>query len=232
MNKIIRLWNQNRKKFIMIILSVVFLIVIIQIFNQMARNNKKNKSTVSNIINTEVALPTQSIMSDKKVSEEVTKTNVNVIDSFINYCNNGNVDEAYNLLSDKCKEILFPTQEIFKSNYYDVIFSERRMYNIQNWISSSKWNTYLVDFYNDVMSTGKVEETIAFRDYITVDSNNTDNININSFIRYDELNRNFENEMLKVNIIGKQIYKDYEIYKIKIQNKTDNTFLLDSRRKY
>ncbi len=231
MNRLIRLWNQNRKKIIVTVLAVVFLIVVIQILNQFAKKNNQKKEDISNTINTEVPLPTKSVISEKTVSSEVTKNNVNVIDKFIKYCNNGNIQEAYDLLSDECKVALYPTVDKFKGLYYNNIFSENRIYNIQNWISYNSYNTYLVDFYNNVMATGKVENTIEYQDYITINEKNDNKININSFIKYDEINTIFEDDTFKFVVIGRQVYKEYEIYTMQVENKTDKDILLDTKNK-
>lgn len=231
MNRLIRLWNQNRKKIIITVLAVVFLIVVIQVLNQFAKKNNQKKEDISNTTSTDVPLPTKSVISEKTVSSEVTKNNVNVIDEFIKYCNNGNIQKAYDLLSDECKIALYPTVDKFKGLYYNNIFSENRIYNIQNWISYNSYNTYLVDFYNDVMATGKVENTIEYQDYITVNEKDNSKISINSFIRYDEINTVFEDDTFKIAVIGRQVYKEYEIYTMQVENKTDKTIVLDTKNK-
>lgn len=232
MNRIIRLWNQNRKQIIIIGLAVVFFFVIIQLLNQIAKQQKKGVTlNNTNVIEVEEKLPTESIISAQSVSKEVTKQNTNLIDEFINNCNNGNIAEAYNLLTDKCKEILFPTEEIFKTNYYDIIFTQKRIYNIENWISASSSNTYLIEYFSDVMSTGKVQEEIDFQDYITIEKNESGKININSFISYKQINKSNENENIKITVIGKQIYKEYEQYEIEVENKSNKAILLDTKEK-
>lgn len=234
MNRIIRLWNQNRKQIIIIGLAVVFFIILIQVLNQMAKEQKRQSNlnynnTNNGKIETIEELPTESIISDKTTTEEVAKNNANIIDTFINNCNNGNVEEAYNLLTDKCKEILFPTKEIFESNYYNIVFSTKRIYNIKNWISASKSNTYLVEYFADVMSTGKMSEEIDYQDYITISNKDNNKININSFIGYEEINKTVENDKIKIRVLTKEIYKEFEQYKIEIENKTDKRILLDTK---
>ena len=48
MNNIIRFWNQNRKGIIAGIAAIVFLIVIIQVLNEMAR--QRNQAQNENVI--------------------------------------------------------------------------------------------------------------------------------------------------------------------------------------
>ena len=225
MNRIIRMWNYQRKEIIIIGLAVVFFIIIKQALNEFYKQQNVNENT--NVINTNTELPTKSVISGEKVSEESTNNNVEIIDKFIKYCNEKNIQEAYNLLTEQCKQVLFPTQEIFKENYCDVIFTEKRIYNITNWITSAGSNTYLIEFFKDAMATGIIESEVAFQDYITVNQNNK--ISINSFITYEEVNKSNESNGVKITILNKKIYKDYEQYEIEVKNGTNKTILLDTR---
>lgn len=234
MNSVIRFWNLNRKRIIIIGLIVVFFIFIIQLLNQIIKAQKNDTSrNNTNSIVVEEKLPTESIISGTTVSEKTTTNNTQIIDEFIKNCNNANIEGAYNLLTEKCKEVLFPSQEIFKLNYYDVIFKEKRIYNIENWISSNKLNTYRIEYFSDVMATGKIKEEIDFQDYITIDEKENDKININSFIGYKEINKKNEkkNDKIEIKVIGKQVFKEFELYEIEVQNKTDKTILLDTQDK-
>lgn len=226
MNKIIRIWNQNRRKIIIIALVIVFFFIIQQTLNQMAKDNiEKNNE---NQVNTEKeSLPTQSIITGEVVKEETTKTNVEVINDFVDYCNNQDIDSAYDLLTDECKEILFSTKDNFINNYYEIIFSETRTIKIENYKNSSKNNTYKVTFYGDALSTGDVSGTDTYQDYITVDKETT-KLNVNSLITSSEINAEEEVNGIKIEVLRQQIYKDYEKYEIKVENNTDKTVVLDT----
>lgn len=212
---------------------MVFFILIVQVLNQIIKKQNEEKSKNSNIntIVIEEKLPTEPIISGSKVSEKTTKNNTQIVEEFINNCNNGNIEGAYNLLTEKCKEILFPDQETFKTNYYDVIFKEKRIYNIENWISNNKLNTYRIEYFSDIMSTGKIEQTIDFQDYITIDEKENNKININSFIGYKQIEKENKNDKVGIKVIGKQVFKEFELYEIEVQNKTDKTILLDTQDK-
>ena len=45
MNKLIRYWNQNRVKIILVVAVIAFLIIVIQLLNQVARENNKANNT-------------------------------------------------------------------------------------------------------------------------------------------------------------------------------------------
>lgn len=228
MNKIIRMWNQNRKKIIIIALGVVFIFAIIQVLNQVAKeeNQKKANNNISSVQNYQ-KLPTTSSRTGEVVSEEKTKANVNIIENFVQACNNEDIKKAYDLLTDECKNTLFPTEQEFIDNYYNLIFKTKKTIDIENYKNSSKTNTYIVTFYEDSISTGNVSSSENYKDYITVDKD-TQKLNINSLITAKEMNKSAENNGIKITVLKQEIYKDYEIYEIKAENNTDKTILLDT----
>lgn len=231
MNYIVRFWNQNRKKIIIGIGVIVFLVIIVQILNQIAKEQKELAKQNIQTEEKEEDLPTQSIIGGESVSEEETKINVDIIETFIQKCNSADITGAYNMLTNECKEVVFPTEESFKSGYYDIIFATKKIANIENFLSTDNRYTYQVNLYNDILATGKLDETdqTPYQDYITIDQDGK--LNINSFIYKKEINLESEKNGIKLIVESQEIYKDNEKYKIKIENNTDKRILIDTRSK-
>ncbi len=230
MNKIIRMWNQNRKKIIIIVSIVVFFFLILQILNNIAKENIRQQNIDNNIRNENTMdekIPTTSIITGEKVDKNISQNNLELIQDFTNKCNEGKIEEAYEMLSDECKEVLFPTVQKFKNNYYNVIFKYIRTIKVENYKNSNTTNTYAVTFYEDIISTGNIGKANNYKDYITVEKN-TNKLNINSLITSKKLESKTEKLGLKIKILRQEIYIDYEIYKIEFQNNTENTILLDT----
>lgn len=228
MNNIIRFWNQNRKGIIAGIIAIVLLIVVIQVLNQMVKNQSKQNNT-NTLTEEEKSLPTKSIIGADTISIEETKDNVEIINEFTQNCNDGNITAAYAMLTDDCKEVLFKTEENFKKGYVDIIFSTKRLLNIENFISEDKRYTYKVEFYSDILSTGNAQNSEFYQDYITIDENSENGkLNINSFIYKKNINKETEIAGIKVIVISQQIYKDNEKYEIKIENNTDKRISINS----
>lgn len=230
MNKIIRMWNQNRKKIIIIVSIVVFFFLILQILNNIAKENIRQQNIDNNIRNENTIdekIPTTSIITGEKVDKNISQNNLELIQDFTNKCNEGKIEEAYGMLSDGCKEVLFPTVQKFKNNYYNVIFKYIRTIKVENYKNSSTTNTYAVTFYEDIISTGNIGQANNYKDYITVEKN-TNKLNINSLITSKKLESKTEKLGLKIRILRQEIYIDYEIYKLEFQNNTENTILLDT----
>ncbi len=149
-----RLYNQNRKSIWTVIVFIIFLLILINTIGNILKNQPDNKNlNSSNSLVTTIYDVNYSVVSGDKISEKTSKETNTIIDNFIKYCNEGNTQEAYNLLTDDCKEELFPTLEIFINNYYNNIFTTYKIYNLQSWITSGNSYTYKVRILNDILST-------------------------------------------------------------------------------
>lgn len=227
MKNIISMWNKNRKTIITAIIVIALLIILIQLLNQIAKNTKKS-NTIKEYTE---GLPTESIIGGETVSVEITKTNVEEIETFIKKCNSGDIEGAFNMLTDDCKNVLFANKlENFKKGYTDIIFSSKRIGNIENFISNDGFYTYRVKFYTDMLSTGNTQNKEFHQDYITICKNETNGkLNINSLIYKEDVNKESEINGIKVIVTSKQVYKDYEKYEIKFENNTNKRILIDTK---
>ncbi len=233
LNNLKRYFNQNTKAILTVIGFIAFIIIIIQVLNNMTKAsieeqskqaiNNKNSNNIENTSNY-----SKSIISNQEIGENTYKEQSNIIDNFINYCNNGDVQNAYNLLSNDCKKEMFPKLEDFRNNYYDKVFNSKKSYSIQNWSNS----TYKVRIkkINNMLATGKVGNNEAIEDYYTVVyRDNEYKLNINNFIGTQAINAEEENQNIKIKVINKKTYMDYEIYNINVKNDTKNYILLDTK---
>lgn len=69
--------------------------------------------------------PTETIIKGSDISEEQYEEDSNLVNKFLEYCNNSEVDKAYELLTDECKSEKYITLEQFKEYYYNYIFRKR-----------------------------------------------------------------------------------------------------------
>lgn len=226
MNKIIRWYNRNRKAFWLIIVISIIVISIPRALNQYARNSKKDIS--SSINNTTTYNNKEySVISEKNIGKKESEETFNVIDEFISYCNSGNPEEAYKLISNECKEKLYPTLDDFINNYYNKIFENKKTYNIQLWITNGNYYTYKVILKENILASGNVNSE-SIEDYYTiVKEDNIYKLNINNYIGSVEINKTGETSELEMIILSKDVFMEYEIYNIEIENRTRNSILLD-----
>ena len=226
-NKIVRFINQNRKTIILIISIIIFVLLIIKALNIASANRNVSTSNNTNNISKEIENSKQTIISDTKIDDEEAESNYNLIIKFTNYCNENNIQEAYNLLTNECKSNVYPTIESFKENYVQVVFQSKQQVDVQSWIEDGKNYTYLVKYVGDILSTGDYSNTKKYEDYITIDSEQQ-KLNINRYIGRTEINQIQEVENIKFTINYVDVYKDYEEYSLKIENLNSNEIILDN----
>lgn len=232
MNKIIRFYNQNRKEFFMIIIIIIFILGLIQFFNKLAEEQKEQET--QNNTNTYASEAykeeSQTIVSEKSIPAEESGKSGNIIDNFMISCTSGNTSEAYNLLSDDCKNAEFPTLDEFENFYYKPKFSTPKSYTFQSWSYGSK-NIYIVKIYENSLATGVASDDYI-QDYFTiVKENGKTRLNINSYLGEKTINGESEQDGLTIQVEKSKAYMDYCIYTIKVKNNTEKNVLLDTKKK-
>ena len=85
--------------------------------------------------------------------------------------------------------------------------------------------TYKVTYYeDDLLATGGTTTNKNFEDYITIINQNGERkLNINNFIKKQEINKTQATEAIQITIKNKRVYRSYEQYRILIKNNTKNS---------
>lgn len=175
MNKFFRWYYQNKNKFWIIVLIIIGSYGLILWFNNYTKVNSKLKNEKANDINSNSI--EESILFENKSEEKIFEDANKIIKQFMEYCNNGNVANAYDLISSKCKSEKFPQLEDFINNYYKKIFQTNKIYEIQRW----KDTTYQIKFKDNPMTTGKIGDTTYIQDfYIIIYENGNIRLSINN----------------------------------------------------
>lgn len=155
------------------------------------------------------------------VPEEYKKPINNLIDNYINYCNNKEYENAYNLLSNEFKSRYCKTLDEFKS-YVDELYNEKKIYNIQNHSNVNNVYVYRIRLLEDILATGTTngyeyrEEKIAIKE-----ENGVLKLALNGYIGEEQLGIIAEDEYMKINIVKKDVKYDTETYTIEFTNKTN-----------
>ena len=236
MSKLRKFYYDNKNqiwKNILIIVSILFVIQIIN-YRLKTKNNQPTNTVVNNNnINTsssneEIIINKESLIDNSVGREDTIKEEAEIIKEFFNYCIGGQKQEAYDLLSNDCKEELYTDLSKFEEKYIKNVLSisTKNIVNIENWTS----NIYKVTIKEDIMATGKLESS-SIQDYITVVTENSEKkINVNSFIGKEDVNKSVAQDGIKITVAARKKYIDYEEYEIKIDNNTENTILLDTKQ--
>lgn len=227
MKKLIRYWNQNRLKIIITVLIIVFIIILIQAINGILASTKPDY-TSNNVYIKDSSKPSESVISGGEVKEEVTEENTEIIKNFVSFCNKKEYQNAYDLLTQDCKEMIFLTLDSFINDYCNKIKFNDIAYELELWYYTGNTYTYRITYFeNDMLATGKVNSSNNIEDYITiVDSEEEKKLNINAFINKENINKTQNDEGIEITINTRSRYRDYESYDITIKNTTDKTILL------
>ena len=225
MYKLLRWYNQNRRKILTVIIAIIFLIAIIQIFNQIAKQENRTIVTEQNKEGKTYENESKSIISESSVSNEYSQTFGSLIDNFLENCINNNYEKAYELLSSDCKNILYPDINLFKTRYCQDKFNTKKTYSFKSW-TATDINIYQIKIFEDILSTG-IANTSYIEDYYSVVYDNGEyKLNINNYIGNLQINQSNEESGIRIKIENVNMYMDYDIYNITILNNTDNTILL------
>ena len=221
----------NRYKILVVIIAIILFLCIVQFLNSVSKEQieEENKNALNITNTTSSYTPEKTLILGDDVPKETQKTNTNIIDTFIKYCNEKEIEKAYNLLTEECKEQIFNSSiENFKKDYIEKIFNEKKIYSMQSWITLGNMYTYQVYISHDMLATGKVGEKLE-NYYTIVKRNGEYKLNINRYIGRININKKSTVKDVTITVLSKDMYKDYEIYNLNIQNNTNNTILLDSK---
>lgn len=228
--------NKSKIAFVLFIALVLVIINIILVYAMRRNNNDDEQETTARETAQDIIANTYNTISVETAEstltgEELTESQINsldVIEQFVNYCNSNNLQEAYNLLSNECKEEMYNTLDDFTNNYYNNVFGgQKKNFSLENWTG----NIYRVTITDDILSTGVYNEGQTLLDYMTIirDDDGSIKLNINSYIGREEINKSRSNDYLDVTVLRSDTYMDYQTYTFRITNKTGNSILLDDK---
>lgn len=132
----------------MVIAGVIF---ITQTLNALTPSKEESQNEILN----------QTIIT---ITKEEDKDNQELITKFLDFCKKEQIEQAYNLLSEDCKKELYPNINIFKQNYYNKVFNQKR--DIETEIIDNE--TYKITMYEDILQSGKIEGRDSIIDYYEI----------------------------------------------------------------
>ena len=166
-------FHQNIIKIVATIVAIIMTLALIYVLNSYYKNKKKDPEETQ----TDQYGRDYAILTDTQKNEAVYTKETNIMQQFVDYCNAKDYENAYNLLSDDCKNALYPNINIFIENYCNPNFETIKTCNFQAWNTS----TYLVEIRNDAITSGEYTNTEYIRDYYTISADGK--LSINSYVK-------------------------------------------------
>lgn len=228
--RIINFWKKHKKKIFIIIIIWLIIIVINQILKHRKPAEEKPSTTYT---------PHITVMGDgdEKVPEQYQKPIEDYVEKYFNYCNNGEYEKAYELISDECKKNYFPTLEGFTTYVNKIFQGKKKIYNIQGYSIVDNKYTYNIRILDDILANGTSEPfQIGGKTYengyyyyeeklIFTEENGELKLSI-QYVGDSEPNIIMEDENFTVRILKKVADYESETYTVQIDNKTDNYIVI------
>ena len=150
-----------------------------------------------------------------------------LIGKFVEKCNQKDYEAAYNMLSEDCKNNVYPDIENFKI-YVDYVFDSKKIYNIQNFSNIDNTYVYSVTILDDILANGlNNEEDMEYyiEKYVIKDNDGKLELSIREYIGRDDLTYIYEDDNMKIKV--ESVDRQYEsvTYNLNITNKSDKTIV-------
>ena len=159
------------------------------------------------------------------VPEGYKKPIENLINNFVEYCSNKEYEKAYNLLSSGYKEKYCGDIEKFKK-YVNKNFETKKSHYIQNYSNLNNTYIYQVRISEDILATGTTGDYSYMEDkFVIKEENGILKLSLNGYCGYEDINRTFEDENVKIKIVRKDIFYNMSVYTVEFTNKTSNFIL-------
>lgn len=210
------------KRYGKVILIVFTIWLALFLFNRYLKNKPKElKATTS-------YNPNNPIMDegDQIPKKEVSKVN-KAIDDYFNYCNSKEYENAFNMITNECKNTLFDNNlETFKE-YINQIYTKNKIYNIQNYSNIKNIYVYDINILDDITATGTTGDYEKYKEKIVV--HNLDEgikLSVQGYIGKTVIEKEAEDDNMKVKVLYKEMSYEREEYTVEIRNKIDNYILI------
>ena len=217
----LRHWFRKYKN---IIFVVIVIWVIIFIINRFLGNY-----TLPEVPNT-TRDPSVTVMNSRvSAPSKVQETAEKMIEEYVGYCNDGNYQKAFNMLSEDCKKYAFYNDIEEFAKYILVKIPNPRQYSIQDYSNYDNYYVYEVKYIDNILATGLTNQNYLYSTEKIVFNKNSNggyDMATGNFIKHDDINNVSENEYIKIDIKDRIIKYSLEIYEVKFTNRTDSTVVV------
>ncbi len=217
----IRRFFKKHKKEVIIFFLVLWLIVFI--INMALKNQKPKILPPSTNYVPHKAMYQENVEVPEKYQEPIES----LIDKYFNYCNNGQYEEAYSLITEESRRNVYPTLEQFKG-YVDYVFEgKKKIYNIQNCSIVDNKYIYNIRILDDILATGTTEGYSYYEEkLILIEDNGQMKLSIGEYIGDRDPNIEIEADDMIVKIENVSADYETETYTITVTNKTDKYIVI------
>lgn len=216
----IRNFFKKYKRVIFIVLIVWLVIIAINFF--------LGRRSETPMLNTTYNPHEVVLTSDTEVPEKLQTPIEDTIDDYINKCNNKDYSGAFELLTTDCKTHVFGDSLDNFTTYASSVFPNKKRYSIQNYSNFGQAYIYNVKLIDDIIATGLTNQSYAYYEekFAVKEEDGKIKLNVNDYMGFNDLKKVAEDDYLKIRVENKEEFYSFEIYSVKITNKTDKKVVL------
>lgn len=211
--------RENTFKIIVILVLILFGT---GIYNMIVTYNIPVKPIKSKDIETPV-------ISEGKFPEKIQEEGLKKINEFLNYVKEDKIDLAAEMLTDDAKYYSFKNKK--EAIGYIIEIYKDKKYDIQPYAKVGNDYIYQVKVFEDILATGLTNTIFTYTDTKMVIKNENGKIglNIKGYIGKYNASGFYEDNNIKVNIKGKNVWVEHEDYLLEITNRTNNYLVLKDK---
>lgn len=220
-----RHWFRKYKKVVFVVLVIWGLIFLINLYIR----NRKIEPQATTTKEPHTAVINQSSSTPKSMQTPIE----DMLKEYIGYCNEGNYQKAFNMLSEDCKSYEFDNRVENFMEHVLVKMPTPKKYSIQNYSNTTYGNKkiyiYEVKYTDDLLATGLTNTTYAYTSEkftFYEDENDEIQMNAGNYIYHTDIKSISENEYLKIDVIDKVVNYSIETYEVKFTNRSNYTVVV------
>ena len=220
-----RHWVRKYRKVIFVVFVIWGLVFLINLYMR----NRKIEPVPTTTKEPHTAVIDQTSSTPKTIQTPIE----DMLKEYIGYCNEGNYQKAFNMLSEDCRSYEFDNDvEKFMSHVL-VKMPTPKKYSIQNYSNTTYGNKkiyiYEVKYTDDLLATGLTNTTYAYTsEKFTFYEDDNDQLQMNAgdYIYHSDIKSISENEYLKIDVVDKVVNYSIEQYEIKFTNRSNYTIVI------
>lgn len=219
-----RRWFRKYRNLILLLFLLWFTIFIINYF--MGHRNVEPEPTTTYEAHTSV------IDSSSSVPKSMQNSIEEMLEQYIGYCNEGNYQKAFNMLSEDCRQYEYDNNVEKFMDHVLVKMPAPKHYAIQNY-SNTKYDgkniyIYEIKYTDDLLATGLTNSTYSFTSEKIAFCREDSEIlmSVGEYIYHTDVKSISENEYLKIDVIDKTVSYDSEVYEVKLTNRSNYTVVV------
>ena len=211
-----------RENMLKIIIILVLILFGTSIYNMILNYNTEVRPIVTKDIETPV-------ISNQKFPSKIQEEGLKKINQFLNYVKEDKIDLAAEMLTEDAKYYSFKNKK--EAIGYIIEVYKGKKYDIKPSAKVGNDYIYQVKVFEDILETGLTNTIYSFTDtkMIIKNENGKIGLNIRGYIGKYKSSGFYEDNNLKVNIKGKNVWVEHEDYLLEITNRTNNYLVLKDK---